>query len=126
MTLNLASWNLSKRKTNPTENERRYSAAGTGTTAFPSTQMTDTLPHSSHCGVDTATKPLLKVIKLPVTVFLDTSTKSWQTSHTRRNALMTKCINDTLLWDNDIQSSFFQAVEWWEICGRNGIILNPD
>ena len=39
---------------------------------------------------------------------------------------MTKCINDTLLWDNDIQSSFFQAVEWLEICGRNGIILNPE
>ena len=39
---------------------------------------------------------------------------------------MTKCINDTLLWDNDIQNSFFQPVEWLEICGRNGIILNPE
>ena len=90
--------------------------------------MTKTLPHLSRRGVDTATKPLLNVIKLPVTVFLYTSTKSWYTSHTRRNALMTKCINDTLLWVDDIQSSFFQAVEWLDICGRNvhGIILNPD
>ena len=38
----------------------------------------------------------------------------------------TKCIDDTLLWADDIQSSFFQAMECLDICGRNGIILNPD
>ena len=34
---------------------------------------------------------------------------------------MKKCINDTRLWDDDIQSSFFQ-----DMCGKNGIILNPN
>ena len=38
----------------------------------------------------------------------------------------TKCIDDTLLWANNLTESFFQAVEWLNICGRNGIILNPD
>lgn len=38
----------------------------------------------------------------------------------------TKCIDDTLLWANNLQDSFFQACNWLDICGRNGIILNPD
>lgn len=38
----------------------------------------------------------------------------------------TKCIDDTLLWSPDIERSFFQAVEWLDLCGRHGIILNPD
>jgi hypothetical protein len=38
----------------------------------------------------------------------------------------TKCIDDTLLWSDDITSSFFQAVDWLDICGKNGIILNPE
>ena len=38
----------------------------------------------------------------------------------------TKCIDDTLLWSDNIEESFFQAVEWLDICGRNGIILNPE
>ena len=38
----------------------------------------------------------------------------------------TKCIDDTLLWADDIYSSFFQAVDWPDLCGHNGITLNPE
>ena len=38
----------------------------------------------------------------------------------------TKCIDDTLLWAPSIKDSFSSAVEWLDICGRNGITLNPD
>ena len=38
----------------------------------------------------------------------------------------TKCIDDTLLWADDLEASFHQAVQWLDICGRNGITLNPD
>ena len=38
----------------------------------------------------------------------------------------TKCIDDTLLWADNLTESFFQAVEWLDISGHNGIIFNPD
>ena len=38
----------------------------------------------------------------------------------------TKCIDDTLLWANDLTSSFFQAIDWLDKCGNNGITLNPE
>lgn len=38
----------------------------------------------------------------------------------------TKCVDDTLLWSDSIEHSFFQACKWLETCGNNGIILNPD
>ena len=38
----------------------------------------------------------------------------------------TKCIDDTLLWARSVEDSFHSAVEWLDICGRNGITLNPD
>ena len=31
-----------------------------------------------------------------------------------------------LLWADNLTKSFFQAVEWLDICGHNGIILSPD
>ena len=37
----------------------------------------------------------------------------------------TKCIDDTLMWADDIRESFFQAVEYLDICGHNGVTLNP-
>ena len=37
----------------------------------------------------------------------------------------TKCIDDTLLWSDNLRDSFFQAAEWLDICGRHGITLNP-
>ena len=36
----------------------------------------------------------------------------------------TKCIDDTLLWSNSIEDSSFQAAQWLDVCGRNGITLN--
>lgn len=36
-----------------------------------------------------------------------------------------KVIDDALLWSDDLESSFFQACKWLDICGRNGIIQNP-
>ena len=38
----------------------------------------------------------------------------------------TKCIDDTLLWSNSIEESFWQVVNWLDICGHNGIILHKD
>ncbi len=38
----------------------------------------------------------------------------------------TKCIDDTLLWADDISASFKQAVNWLDLCGQHGITLNPD
>ena len=38
----------------------------------------------------------------------------------------TKCIDDTLLWADCIEDSFFQTAKWLDICGRNGIMLNLD
>ena len=37
----------------------------------------------------------------------------------------TKCVDDALLWADTIEESFWRAVQWLDICGRNGIILNP-
>ena len=37
----------------------------------------------------------------------------------------TKCVDDTLLWDDSIEDAFFHTVDWLDICGRNGISLNP-
>ena len=37
----------------------------------------------------------------------------------------TKCIDDTLLWSQSVEDAYNQAVEWLDICGNNGITLNP-
>ena len=36
-----------------------------------------------------------------------------------------KCVDDTLLWANDIEQSFTKTVQYLDLCGHNGIILNP-
>lgn len=36
-----------------------------------------------------------------------------------------KCIDDSLLWSDTIKDSFFQAINWLDICGRHGVTLNP-
>ena len=36
-----------------------------------------------------------------------------------------KCIDDTLLWNDSIEEAFYHTVNWLDLCGRNGIILNP-
>jgi hypothetical protein len=38
----------------------------------------------------------------------------------------TKCVDDTLLWADTVEESYFQAAQWLDVCGRNGIILNPE
>ncbi len=38
----------------------------------------------------------------------------------------TKCVDDTLLWSDTIEESFYQASNWLDICGRHGITLNQD
>lgn len=38
----------------------------------------------------------------------------------------TKCVDDALLWANNLEDCFFQAINWLVICERNGIMLNPD
>ena len=38
----------------------------------------------------------------------------------------TKCVDDALLWANTLEESFHQTVKWLDICGRNGVILNPE
>ena len=38
----------------------------------------------------------------------------------------TRCIDDTLLWSDTIEESFFQASNWLDTCGRHGITLNPE
>ncbi|SMN12499.1 hypothetical protein SPBRAN_1281 [uncultured Candidatus Thioglobus sp.] len=49
----------------------------------------------------------------------------------RYNALVanvvskTKCIDDALLWSDNITGAFHQATEWLHICAMNGITLNP-
>ena len=37
----------------------------------------------------------------------------------------TKCIDDALLWEDTIEESFYQAVDWLDLLGRNGVIANP-
>ena len=37
----------------------------------------------------------------------------------------TKCVDDALLWSDSMEEAFFHAVDWLDLCGRNGIVLNP-
>ena len=39
---------------------------------------------------------------------------------------MTQCADDSLLWFDTLESSFSQAVDWLDLCGRNGITLHPE
>ena len=36
-----------------------------------------------------------------------------------------KCVDDTLLYADDTQESFIQTAKYLELCGNNGIVLNP-
>ena len=38
----------------------------------------------------------------------------------------TKCIDDTCLWTDTLEESFFQTCRWLDICGRHGIVQNPE
>ena len=36
-----------------------------------------------------------------------------------------KCVDDSLLWSTNIAQCFTQVCEYLDLCGKNGIILNP-
>ena len=38
---------------------------------------------------------------------------------------MTKIVDDSLLWDNSIEDTFWHTLEYIELCGKNGIVFNP-
>ena len=35
-------------------------------------------------------------------------------------------MDDVLIWADSIEDSFSQTVQWLDICGRNGIVLNSE
>ena len=36
-----------------------------------------------------------------------------------------RCIDDSCLWESDIEQSFWSTVRYIDLCGRNGIVFNP-
>ena len=104
----------------PHNKRRQCLIVGTNTTAFHCMKMIATSPHSSLLGDGTAT------IEPPQGYIASGDGYSRRVdeiiSHIPNK---TKCIDDTLLWAGDISSSFHQAVNWLDICGRHGITLNP-
>ena len=36
-----------------------------------------------------------------------------------------QCVDDSCLWDTDIEQAFFHAVDWIHACATNGVTLNP-
>ena len=38
----------------------------------------------------------------------------------------TRCIDDSLLWDDSIESSFWHTIEYINHCANKGIVFNPD
>ena len=37
-----------------------------------------------------------------------------------------QCVDDTCMWDDNIEDAFFHAVEFLDTCVRNGITINPE
>ena len=37
-----------------------------------------------------------------------------------------KCIDDSCLYSEDIEKSFWQTVRYIDLCARNGMVFNPD
>ena len=37
----------------------------------------------------------------------------------------TKCIDDTLLWDDSIEQCFWHTVDYITLCSKNGVVFNP-
>ena len=38
----------------------------------------------------------------------------------------TKCVDDTAMWDDDLETHWWRVIDFLELCGRNGVILNFD
>ena len=39
---------------------------------------------------------------------------------------VTRCIDDSLLWDDDVATSFWHTLSYINLCAENGIVFNPD
>lgn len=39
---------------------------------------------------------------------------------------LTRCVDDSLLWDNDIATSFWHTLSYIQLCGDSGIVFNPE
>ena len=39
---------------------------------------------------------------------------------------VTRCVDDSLLWDDDIAPSFWHTLSYINLCADNGIVFNPD
>ena len=37
----------------------------------------------------------------------------------------TRIVDDTLLWDENVESAFWHTLDYIHLCARNGIIFNP-
>ena len=37
-----------------------------------------------------------------------------------------RCVDDTVMWADNIEDSFLQTCQYLDLCARNGIILNPE
>ena len=37
----------------------------------------------------------------------------------------TKCIDDSLLWSDDIEEAFYETCRYLSLCSQNGIVMNP-
>ena len=38
----------------------------------------------------------------------------------------TKCVDDTIMWDADLEEHWWRVIDYLELVGRNGVILNPN
>ena len=38
----------------------------------------------------------------------------------------TKVVDDTAMWDEDLEAHWWRVIDYLELCGRNGIVLNPE
>ena len=38
----------------------------------------------------------------------------------------TKCVDDTAMWDEDLKEHWWRMVDFLELLGKNGIVLNPE
>ena len=82
-----------------------------------------TSSHSSRFGIGTDTKLVHKATLLHRT---DTPEDSTRLSCRRDFSNKTKCIDDTCLWADTFEESFFQTCRWLDICGRHGNVQNPE
>ena len=37
-----------------------------------------------------------------------------------------KCVDDTILWDDDLKTHWLRVISYLELVGKNGVVLNPD